>query len=155
MGRFPTIEDPALLEEGDVLAPRFDAQGLLPAIVTDAKSGEVLMFAFMNDEALALTIETGAAHFWSRSRNSLWRKGETSGNELRVVDLRIDCDQDVVWLKAEMTGAEACCHTGRLSCFYRRIPFGPAAGDKLTQVHTERHFDPADVYGSTAPEKKR
>jgi len=109
------------LEEGTAFTPRFDADGLIPAIVTDAAGGGVLMFAYMNAEALRLTIETGEAHFWSRSRKSLWRKGETSGNRLVVQELLTDCDQDVIWIKAQLSG-EAACHTGRPSCFYRRIP---------------------------------
>jgi len=108
------------LEEGTAFTPRFDAAGLIPAIVTDAADGGVLMFAYMNAEALQRTIQTGEAHFWSRSRNSLWRKGETSGNRLVVQELLTDCDQDVIWVKAKLSG-EAACHTGRPGCFYRRI----------------------------------
>src|SRR5689334_24054578 len=89
----------------------------MPVIVTSAETGEVLMFAYMNEEALARTIETGEAHYWSRSRGGLWRKGEVSGNTQRVVEMRTDCDQDAIWLKVEMTGAEASCHTGRRTCF--------------------------------------
>lgn len=152
--KFPTIDDKTELEEGDVFAPVFDAHGLLPVIVTGVETGEVLMFAYMNEEALARTIETGEAHFWSRSRKALWRKGETSGNTLRAVEIRTDCDQDVLWLTAEMTGAGACCHTGRVSCFYRRVPFGPDAQRKLEMVHAERHFDPAAVYGGPSPKTK-
>ena len=152
--KFPTLDDKTELEESDTFAPAFDAHGLLPVILTAAATGEVLMFAYMNDEALARTIETGEAHFWSRSRKALWRKGETSGNVLRVVEIRTDCDQDVLWLKAEMTGAGACCHTGRLSCFYRSVPFGPEAGQKLVMVHKDRHFDPATVYGNPPPKTK-
>lgn len=152
--KFPTIEDKNELEEGDTFAPAFDADGLLPAIVTAAETGEVLMFAYVNDEALARTIETGEAHFWSRSRKALWRKGETSGNTLRITEIRTDCDQDVLWLTAEMTGAGACCHTGRVSCFYRRVPFGKEARQKLVMVHADRQFDPAEVYGAASPKTK-
>ena len=109
------------LENGLDFTPRFDASGLMAAIVTDASSGEVLMLAFMNEDALARTLETGEAHFWSRSRRALWRKGETSGNLLRVVEMRTDCDQDSVLLRVEIGGDAAACHTGRRSCFYRRI----------------------------------
>ena len=116
----PPSSSKSELEEGSSFTPRFDASGLIPAIVTDAAGGGVLMFAHMNAEALRLTIETGEAHFWSRSRQSLWRKGETSGNRLVVQELLTDCDQDVIWLKAKLSG-EAACHTGRASCFYRRI----------------------------------
>jgi phosphoribosyl-AMP cyclohydrolase len=108
------------LEEGRTFTPRFDQAGLIPAIVSDAAGGGVLMFAYMNAEALHRTIESGEAHFWSRSRNALWRKGETSGNRLLVQELLTDCDQDVIWVKARLSG-EAACHTGRPSCFYRRI----------------------------------
>jgi phosphoribosyl-AMP cyclohydrolase len=114
------------LEEGAAFAPRYDAAGLIPAIVTDAASGGVLMFAYMNGEALQFTLKTGEAHFWSRSRQSLWRKGETSGNVLRVQEIRTDCDQDVLWIKAMLDGGAAC-HTGRRSCFYRRAVGGEGA----------------------------
>lgn len=117
------------LENGTVFSPRFDASGLMAAIVTEAASGEVLMLAFMNEEALALTMQTGDAHFWSRSRGKLWRKGETSGNVLRVVEMRTDCDQDCVLLRVTVAGDEAACHTGRKSCFYRRIEPGRQAGE--------------------------
>jgi phosphoribosyl-AMP cyclohydrolase len=107
-------------EEGSAFAPAFDEAGLIGAIVTDAEGGGVLMFAYMNRQALRLTLESGEAHFWSRSRQSLWRKGETSGNRLLVEEIRIDCDQDVLWLAVRLSG-EAACHTGRRSCFYRRV----------------------------------
>lgn len=106
-------------EEGIAFAPRFDANGLLTAVVTDATDDALLMVAHMNEEALRLTLETGIAHYWSRSRQSLWKKGETSGNFQRVVELRVDCDQDTLWLKVEVAGEGATCHTGRRSCFYR------------------------------------
>jgi phosphoribosyl-AMP cyclohydrolase len=109
------------LEDGLVLQPRFDEKGLIPAIVTDAKDGTVLMLAYMNEEALRLTRETGEAHFWSRSRKSLWRKGATSGETQRVVDIRIDCDQDAILLAVSLQGKGVACHTGRRSCFYRRL----------------------------------
>lgn len=111
-------------DTGLVLNPKFDADGLLTAIAVDAASGEPLMVAFMNDEALRLTLETREATFWSRSRGRLWKKGETSGNVLRVVEARIDCDQDAVWLRCEPAGPA--CHTGADSCFFRRIE-----GDRL------------------------
>jgi phosphoribosyl-AMP cyclohydrolase len=107
-------------EEGSTFAPVFEEAGLIGAIVTGAEGGGVLMFAYMNPEALRLTLETGEAHFWSRSRQSLWRKGETSGNRLLVEEIRTDCDQDVLWLSVKLSG-EAACHTGRRSCFYRRV----------------------------------
>ena len=145
---FPAPGSNADNEEGTVFAPKFDAEGLLPAVVTSAETGEVLMLAYMNAEALARTIETGEAHYWSRSRGRLWRKGEESGNGQRVVEMRTDCDQDAVWLKVEMTGVEACCHTGRRSCFYRAVPVGtaPSGGLSLRWVDAERQFDPQAVY---------
>jgi phosphoribosyl-AMP cyclohydrolase len=122
---------PAEIEQGLVFQPHFDADGLIPALVTDAASGEVLMFAFMNAEALALTLETRIAHFWSRSRRKLWKKGEESGNLLEVAEARTDCDQDVVWLKVTVAGAGVACHTGERSCFYRSLPLGEAASTAM------------------------
>ncbi|NNM75975.1 phosphoribosyl-AMP cyclohydrolase [Sphingomonas sp. ID1715] len=107
------------LEQGDRLAPRWDGKGLITGVVTDAASGELLMVAHLNEEALRLSLATGEAHFWSRSRGSLWKKGETSGNVLRIVELRIDCDQDALWMRVEPAGPA--CHTGAQSCFYRRL----------------------------------
>jgi phosphoribosyl-AMP cyclohydrolase len=125
---------PGEVETGLVFQPRFDADGLIPAIVTDAASGEVLMFAWMNAEALALTIETRVGHFWSRSRGRLWKKGEESGNLLRVSELRTDCDQDVLWLKAAVEGNGVACHTGERSCFYRTLALGaPPSPDLALQ----------------------
>jgi phosphoribosyl-AMP cyclohydrolase len=153
---FPRIDDKTALEEGTVFAPDFDAHGLLPVIVTSAETGEVLMFAYMNAEALALSIKSGEAHYWSRSRNVLWRKGETSGNIQHIVEMRTDCDQDVLWLKVEMAGSGACCHTGRKSCFYRVITPGKDAGAaaSLVLVDAERQFDPEAVYGHVAAAKR-
>ncbi|MBK1865066.1 phosphoribosyl-AMP cyclohydrolase [Taklimakanibacter albus] len=108
-------------EESTVFAPRYDDKGLIPAIVTDAKDGAVVMLAYMNAEALRLTLETGEAHYWSRSRGELWRKGATSGDTQKVVDLRLDCDQDTVLVSVAMAGRGVACHTGRHSCFYRRV----------------------------------
>jgi phosphoribosyl-AMP cyclohydrolase len=105
-------------------SPRFGADGLIPAIVTDLKSGDVLMFAHMNDAALTKTLTTGLAHFWSRSRAKLWMKGEESGNLLRVGEIRTDCDQDVIWLAVNVEGDGVACHTGERSCFYRRLVGG-------------------------------
>jgi phosphoribosyl-AMP cyclohydrolase len=127
---FPPPRDKSELEEGLTFTPRFDAAGLIPAIVTDAAGGDVLMFAHLNAEALRLTLETGEAHFWSRSRQALWRKGETSGNRLCVQEIRTDCDQDVIWIKASLSG-EAACHTGRYSCFYRRVSKAENGGATL------------------------
>ena len=117
----PPPSDKAQLEEGGAFTPRFGADGLITAVVTDAGDGALLMVAHMNAQALALTMETGIAHYWSRSRNELWKKGETSGNFQRVEELRTDCDQDAVWLKVSVAGDGATCHTGRRSCFYRIV----------------------------------
>ena len=111
------------IEEGTALAPKFDANGLVTCVTTDAASGDVLMVAHMNAEALQLTIETGDAWYYSRSRKALWRKGETSGQTQKIVEMRIDCDQDAVWIRVDQAGGGAC-HTGRRSCFYRTIPIG-------------------------------
>jgi phosphoribosyl-AMP cyclohydrolase len=145
---FPAPQSKADSEEGSVFAPRFDADGLLPVVVTAAETGEVLMLAYMNEEALACTIATGEAHYWSRSRGRPWRKGEQSGNTQRVVELRTDCDQDALWLKVETAGAGVNCHTGRKSCFYRAVPLGapPGGGLALRFVDAERQFDPQAVY---------
>src|ERR1700728_4186260 len=131
------------LEEGLALTPKFDANGLVTCVTTDAGSGEVLMVAHMNAEALARTIATGEAWYFSRSRGVLWRKGETSGHVQRVVEMRIDCDQDAVWIRVEQTGAA--CHTGRRSCFYRAVTAGEG-GAQLSFVDADRLFDPKAVY---------
>lgn len=142
---FPTAPDKSTLEEGAELAPRFDANGLVTAVVTDAGDGMLLMVAHMNAEALALTVETGIAHYWSRSRGTLWKKGETSGNLQRVVEIRTDCDQDAIWLRVEVSGHDATCHTGRRSCFYRVVEKrdGVAA---LRDDGSARLFDASRVY---------
>ncbi len=116
---FPTAPDKHALERGAVLAPRFDAAGLIAAVATDADSGEVLMLAWMNAEALEKTLATGEAHYFSRSRNQLWKKGETSGQVQKLVELRIDCDQDAVWIRVRPQGDGGACHVGFRSCFYR------------------------------------
>jgi phosphoribosyl-AMP cyclohydrolase len=131
-------------EEGLALQPKFDAAGLVTCVATDAASGDVLMVAHMNDEALRKTIASGEAWYFSRSRNALWRKGETSGQVQRVVEMRMDCDQDAVWIRVEQTGAA--CHTGRRSCFYRKVEAGEG-GVQLSFVDAERLFDPKAVYG--------
>lgn len=133
------------IEEGLALLPKFDADGLVTAVVTDAGNGDVLMVAHMNAEALAKTIETGEAWYFSRSRQKLWKKGETSGHVQRVRELRVDCDQDALWLKVDQEG-EGACHTGRRSCFYRAAPLGQTGAVKLEFRDAERRFDPAAVY---------
>ena len=122
--RFPTLTDTQALERGETLAPRFDDNGLVAAVATHADTGEVLMFAWMNAEALDLTLKTGKAHYWSRSRQELWLKGETSGQVQRVVETRIDCDQDCVWIKVRPQGDGGACHVGFRSCFYRVVEDG-------------------------------
>jgi phosphoribosyl-AMP cyclohydrolase len=138
------------LEEGLALTPKFDADGLVTCVATDAGSGEVLMVAHMNAEALAQTIATGQAWYFSRSRGELWKKGETSGHVQRVVEMRIDCDQDAVVIKVEQ--ARGACHTGRRSCFYRAVPLGKAGAVTL-QFRDERVFDPKTVYPGKDPFK--
>ena len=135
------------VEEGTDLAPKFDMDGLLPCITTDAKSGEVLMLGWMNSKALQLTIETGEAHYFSRSRQVLWHKGASSGLVQRVIKARIDDDQDAVWLSVEVAGSGASCHVGYRSCFYREIPTAENAGKSLVFLESEKTFDPLQVYG--------
>jgi phosphoribosyl-AMP cyclohydrolase len=124
-------------EEGAVFAPRFDSSGLLTAVVTDASDGQLLMVAHMNADALKLTLETGIAHYWSRSRKSLWKKGETSGNLQTVVEMRTDCDQDALWLKVTVAGDGPTCHTGRRSCFYRQIVTTNGTSSLVMQLETK------------------
>nr|WP_245404725.1 phosphoribosyl-AMP cyclohydrolase [Ancylobacter gelatini] len=142
----------AEIEEGDRLSPKFDANGLVTAVATDAESGEVLMVAHMNAQALARTIETGQAHYFSRSRNRLWKKGEESGHVQTLVELRVDCDQDAVVLRVRMAGPGAACHTGHRSCFFRSVPLGaaPSPQTQLTVNDGGKLFDPSHVYGTPA-----
>ena len=142
-GPFAPRGSTAEVEEGRRLSPKFDADGLVTCVATDAGSGEVLMVAHMNAAALARTIETGEAWYFSRSRQALWRKGETSGHVQRVVEMRTDCDQDAIWIRVEQTGAA--CHTGRQSCFYRKIE-GADGGARLSFVDATREFDPKAAY---------
>lgn len=122
MSLFPTAPDKHALEEGTVLSPRFDANGLVTVVATEADSGAVLMVAHMNAEALKRSVETGEAWYWSRSRQELWHKGATSGQIQTIVEMRVDCDQDALWIKVKVAGDGGCCHTGRCSCFYRVQP---------------------------------
>ena len=143
------------VEEGTELAPKFDDNGVIPCITQHAETREILMFAFMNEEALRLTIETGLAHYWSRSRRKLWKKGETSGMFQHVGEMLIDDDQDCLIIRVELTapgagGKEASCHVGYRSCFYRRIQLisgEPPPG--LSFIESEKSFDPDAVYGDT------
>jgi len=141
----PPSSDKTKLEEGTVFTPRFDEKGLVTAVVTDARDGAVLMVAHMNAEALALSIQTGVAHYWSRSRKALWKKGETSGNVQHIVEMLTDCDQDIVLLRVNVSGHDATCHTGRRSCFYRRIV--KAGGQIALEADgSARLFDPDKAY---------
>ena len=131
---FPKAETKAALDEGLELAPRFGPDGLVTCVVTEATTGELLMVAHMNAESLARTIETGEAWYWSRSRRELWHKGATSGQIQTVEEMRVDCDQDAIWLKVRVGGDGGCCHTGRRSCFYRRVESTPDSPAKLAFV---------------------
>ena len=138
------------VEEGAELAPRFDASGLIPVVTTDFETGELLMHGYMNSDALRLTIETSEAHYWSRSRNALWHKGATSGLVQSVAEMRIDDDQDAVWLRVRVAGNGASCHVGYRSCFYRSVLIGKTSGvapRSLRFEETDKTFDPKVVYG--------
>jgi phosphoribosyl-AMP cyclohydrolase len=135
------------VEESAELAPKFDAAGLLPAVTTDFATGELLMVGYMNAAALEHTIRTGEAHYYSRSRQAIWHKGATSGLVQQVRELRIDDDQDCVWLRVDVAGSGASCHVGYRSCFYRKIPLGGADAVELEFTEHEKTFDPVAVYG--------
>lgn len=141
----PTSLDHAEREEGSTFAPRFDAHGLITVVTSEVDTGTILMVAHMNAETLALTLESGVAHYWSRSRKAIWKKGETSGELQEVVEMRTDCDQDCIVMIVRQTGRGAACHTGRKSCFYRRVELD---GGKAALVDTglPRLFDPKAVY---------
>ena len=144
------------VEEGKFLSPKFDNQGLIPVVTTDSKTGEVLMHGYMNSEALKKTIETKEAHYWSRSRKSIWHKGKTSGFTQKVIQIRIDDDQDSVWLSVDI-GNGASCHVGYRSCFYRSIPLGKIDQSEKVEMkfeEKEKKFDPEKVYkGQPNPTK--
>ena len=151
--RFQSRNSIEQVEESNDLAPKFDDRGLITVVTTDADSGEVLMHGYMNAEALQLTITSGEAHYYSRSRQTLWHKGATSGLVQSVRELLIDDDQDCIWLKVDVTGG-ASCHVGYRSCFYRKVPVGPDFDNKQSEGHidlewteTEKVFDPEEVYG--------
>ncbi len=142
------------VEEGYELAPKFDERGLIPVVTTDVHTGEVLMHAYMNRQAIAKTIELGEAVYWSRSRETLWHKGATSGLTQKVVQFLIDDDQDTIWLRVEVGGSGASCHVGYRSCFYRQVPTGQEAREQLAAgplqlifTESEKTFDPKAVYG--------
>ena len=145
---FKKRENVAAIEEGKLLSPKFDKDGLIPVITTDSKTGEVLMHGYMNNEALKKTIETKEAYYWSRSRNKVWHKGETSGFFQKVKEIRIDDDQDSLWMSVDI-GNGSSCHVGYKSCFYRSIPLGPidnAEEIELEFKEKEKKFDPKKVY---------
>ena len=136
------------VEEGKILSPKFDQNGLIPVVTTDDKTGEVLMHGYMNDLALKKTIETKEAHYWSRSKNALWHKGKKSGFVQKVIDLRIDDDQDSIWMRVDI-GNGASCHVGYKSCFYRSVPLGKIKDDKNIEMkfkEKDKKFDPKKVY---------
>ena len=136
------------VEEGKYLSPKFDKNGLIPVITADFKSGDILMHGYMNDEALKKTIETKEAHYWSRSRKNIWRKGEISGFVQKVIEMRIDDDQDSIWLSVDI-GNGASCHVGYRSCFYRSIPLGKINNDEKLEMEfkdNKKKFDPKKIY---------
>ncbi|WP_026352581.1 phosphoribosyl-AMP cyclohydrolase [Yoonia vestfoldensis] len=135
------------VEEGSLLAPRFPMDGLMPCVTTDAGDGVVLMIGWMNAAALERTIKRGEAHYFSRTRQAVWHKGATSGLVQRVIEMRIDDDQDAIWLRVDVAGNGGSCHVGYRSCFYRRVPVGPDADGALTFSEDRKLFDPAIVYG--------
>lgn len=146
-----TIEQ---VEEGNELAPKFDKNGLIPVITTDFDSGELLMHGYMTREAFVETIRRGEAVYWSRSRETLWHKGATSGLVQKIAEIRIDDDQDAIWLRVHVQGNGASCHVGYRSCFYRSVPSGQSDANpdsdpplKLTFTESKKVFDPKDVYG--------
>ncbi|NIV18593.1 MAG: phosphoribosyl-AMP cyclohydrolase [Woeseiaceae bacterium] len=151
--KFQSRKSIGQVEEGSDLAPRFDDRGLITVVTTDATTGELLMQGYMNAEALGLTIQTGEAHYYSRSRQVLWHKGATSGFVQKVRELLVDDDQDCIWLRVNVAGG-ASCHVGFRSCFYRRVPVGEEFAKQQADGHidlewtdTEKVFDPEEVYG--------
>ena len=145
---FKKRKNVAAIEEGKLLSPKFDKDGLIPVVTTDCKTGEVLMHGYMNSEALKKTIETKEAYYWSRSRKEVWHKGETSGFVQKVVEIRIDDDQDSIWMSVDI-GDGASCHVGYKSCFYRTVPLGKidnARQIKMNFEEKEKKFDPKKVY---------
>ena len=155
-GMFKKRENVFEVEEGKFLSPKFDDKGLIPVVTTDSKTGEVLMHGYMNSEALKKTIETKEAHYWSRSRNAIWHKGKTSGFSQKIIQIRIDDDQDSIWLIVDI-GDGASCHVGYKSCFYRSIPLGKINETEKVEIkfeEKEKKFDPKKVYkGQTNPTK--
>ena len=147
-GPFSQRESIEQVEESSDLAPKFDSNGLIPVVTTDHESGELLMHGYMNEEAFLRTIETAEAHYYSRSREIIWHKGATSGLVQNIIEMRIDDDQDCVWLRVKVAGNGASCHVGYRSCFYRSVPTGDISGKvELSFEEHEKVFDPLDVYG--------
>ncbi|WP_330628250.1 phosphoribosyl-AMP cyclohydrolase [Thioclava sp. FTW29] len=144
---FHTRRSVAQVEEGTQLAPKFDRDGLLPCITTDAQSGELLMLGWMDADALRRTLCTGEAHYFSRARGCLWHKGASSGLVQQVVEARIDDDQDALWLRVRVAGSGASCHVGYRSCFYRAVPLRAEAGAPLVFTESRKTFEPQEVYG--------
>lgn len=137
------------IEEGSELQPKFDTNGLIPVITSETQTNLILMHSYMNDEAFSLSIKTGYAHYWSRSRKILWKKGETSGLYQKIVEMKIDDDQDCVWMEVRVEGSGASCHVGYKSCFYRKILFDENNGStKLVYTEKQKVFDPKAVYGN-------
>ncbi|MEM9634875.1 MAG: phosphoribosyl-AMP cyclohydrolase [Pseudomonadota bacterium] len=139
--------DKSTVENGHLLMPKFDQDGLIAAVVTEVTSGEVLMVGYMNEEALKRTIDTGEAWYWSRSRQSYWKKGETSGQIQTVHEILTDCDQDALVLKVSVAGNGATCHVGYRSCFYRKVVKPETGAVRLERVEADKVYDPEDVYG--------
>ena len=139
--------DKKAVEDGDLLMPKFDADGLIAAVVTDVETGAVLMVGYMNAEALKRTIETGEAWYWSRSRQGYWKKGETSGQIQTVHEILTDCDQDALVLKVSVAGNGATCHVGYRSCFYRKVVRQDDGTVRLERVEADKVYDPDEVYG--------
>jgi len=145
---FKKRENVAAIEEGKLLSPKFDKNGLIPVVTTDSKTGEVLMHGYMNSESLKKTIETKEAYYWSRSRKEVWHKGETSGFVQKVIEIRIDDDQDSIWMSVDI-GDGASCHVGYKSCFYRSIPLGKIQDSEKVEMEfkdKKKKFDPNIVY---------
>ena len=145
---FKKRKNVAAIEEGKLLSPKFDKDGLIPVVTTDCKTGEVLMHGYMNSEALKKTIETKEAYYWSRSRKEVWHKGETSGFVQKVVEIRIDDDQDSIWMSVDI-GDGASCHVGYKSCFYRSVPLGKIQDTGNVEMKfkdNKKKFDPSVVY---------
>ena len=153
---FKKRENVAAIEEGKLLSPKFDKDGLIPVVTTDIKAGEVLMHGYMNSESLKKTIETKEAYYWSRSRKEIWHKGSTSGFVQKVIEIRIDDDQDSIWMSVDI-GSGASCHVGYKSCFYRSIPLGKVQDSEKIEMEfkdKKKQFDPKIVYkGKPNPTK--